>query len=48
MSAGPDGNFYVVVNQLHRHAALNGGTNAVAGPMRIVRFTPLAKATVGR
>jgi hypothetical protein len=48
LTAGPDGNFYVVVNQLHRHAALNGGTHAVTGPMRIVRFTPPAKATVGR
>ncbi len=48
LCAGPDGNVYVTVNQLHRHAALNGGEDATKPPYRILRFTPLAKATPGR
>jgi sugar lactone lactonase YvrE len=48
MSAGPDGAFYVSVNQLHKHAALNMGTDEYTKPFRVVRFVPLAPATVGR
>ncbi|MFM9959493.1 MAG: L-dopachrome tautomerase-related protein [Phycisphaerales bacterium] len=48
MSAGPDGNFYVVVNQLHLHAALNAGNAATTPPFRVVRFTPLSPAVLGR
>lgn len=52
MSAGPDGHFYVVVNQLNRHSVLNvgdaGPVDATKPPYRILRFKPLAPATVGR
>ncbi|MDZ4756111.1 MAG: L-dopachrome tautomerase-related protein [Phycisphaerae bacterium] len=48
MSAGSDGAFYVVVNQLHRHPPLNGGANTCKPPFRVVRFEPLAPASVGR
>jgi hypothetical protein len=39
---------YVVVNQLHRHAALNAGNQATKPPFAIVKFKPLAGSTVGR
>jgi sugar lactone lactonase YvrE len=48
LSYGPDGYFYVTVNQLHRHAALNNGVNETKPPFRIVRFKSLAPGTVGR
>jgi hypothetical protein len=48
MSVGPDGWMYVVVNQLHRHAALNAGNQATKPPFAIVKFRPLAGSTVGR
>lgn len=48
MSAGPDGWIYVVVNQLHKHAALNAGKAENAPPYLIVRFKPLAPGVVGR
>lgn len=48
LCAGPDGKVYVTVNQLHRHAALNGGRRDVTPPFLVLRFQPLAPATVGR
>ena len=48
ISAGPDGMMYVVLNQLNRAAALNGGKNESSPPFHIVRFKPLADVTVGR
>ena len=48
LSYGPDGYFYVTVNQLHRHAALNQGASTVQPPFLLVRFKPLAPSTVGR
>ncbi len=48
MSYGPDGYFYVTVNQLHRTAALNLGNVAIERPFKIIRFKPLAKGAVGR
>ncbi|MEM6456404.1 MAG: L-dopachrome tautomerase-related protein [Acidobacteriota bacterium] len=48
MSYGPDGFFYVTVNQLHRMPPLNNGEMAADGTYRIVRFKPLAPSTVGR
>jgi Major royal jelly protein len=48
MAAGPDGKIYVTVNQLHRHAALNGGRRETTPPFRVLRFEPLAPAVVGR
>lgn len=48
MSGGPDGCFYVVINQLDRHARLNGGVSAEQPPFLIARFKPLAPAIVGR
>jgi len=48
MSYGPDGYFYVTVNQLHRHAALNQGNSTVQPPFLLVRFKPLAPSAVGR
>lgn len=48
LSGGPDGYIYVTVNQLHRHAAINGGVDATEPPFEIVRFRPLAPSVVGR
>ena len=48
MSAGPDGHFYVIANQLNRHATLNGGLDETKPPYLLLRFKPLAPATVGR
>lgn len=48
LSYGPDGYFYVTVNQLHRHAVLNGGQAATQPPFLVVRFRALAPSTVGR
>ncbi|KAM3096118.1 L-dopachrome tautomerase-related protein [Phormidesmis sp. 146-12] len=48
MSYGPDGYFYVTVNQLHRHAALNGGRDVSKPPYQIVRFKPLSPSAIGR
>ncbi len=47
-SFGPDGYLYVVVNQLHRTAVLNGGSAATEPPYLILKFKPLANGTVGR
>jgi sugar lactone lactonase YvrE len=48
MCAGHDGKIYVSVNQLNRQAALNQGRADVTPPYRLLRFTPLAPATLGR
>ena len=48
ISGGPDGNFYVVVNQLHRHAMLNEGVDATKPPFVVYRFRGLAPAVLGR
>lgn len=47
LSYAPDGYYYVVTNQLHRTAALNGGTAAAQPPFGILRFRPLAPGVVG-
>lgn len=47
-SFGPDGLLYVVVNQLHRSAVLNGGNAATEPPYLILKFKPLANGTAGR
>ncbi|WNG41183.1 hypothetical protein F0U61_51375 [Archangium violaceum] len=48
LSYGPDGYFYVTVNQLHRHAVLNLGKAGTQPPFLVVRFKPLAPSAVGR
>jgi hypothetical protein len=48
LSCGPDGFFYLTVNQLHRHAILNGGKSEAAPPFLIMRFKPIAPSDVGR
>jgi sugar lactone lactonase YvrE len=48
MSVGPDGNIYLVVNQLHRHPALSAGEDRTKPPFRLLRFRPIAPAQVGR
>jgi sugar lactone lactonase YvrE len=48
IAAGPDGWMYVAVNKLHRSARLNAGVSEAAPPYPIVRFRPLAPASVGR
>jgi sugar lactone lactonase YvrE len=48
LSYGPDGYFYVTVNQLHRHGVLNQGNSTVQPPFHVVRFRPLAPSAVGR
>lgn len=45
---GPDGWLYATVDQLNRHAALNGGTEGGRPPYLIVRTRPLAPGAVGR
>ncbi len=47
-SFGADGNYYVVTNQLHLSAPLNGGKNASKPPFQIWKFKPLAPGRVGR
>ena len=47
-SFGPDGYIYAAVNQLHRSAPLNGGSEETQPPYLIVRFRPLAPGPVGR
>ncbi|MBA3394326.1 MAG: hypothetical protein H0T89_16895 [Deltaproteobacteria bacterium] len=47
-SFGPDGNYHVVANQLHRSAFLHAGVDATQPPFRILRFKPLAPGRVGR
>lgn len=48
LCVGPDGNVYVTVNQLHRHAPLNGGENATAPPFRVLRFPQAAAERTNR
>ena len=48
MSVAPDGSIYVTVNQLHRSAPLAGGEDRSEPPYLLIRFTPLAPATIGR
>jgi hypothetical protein len=48
LSYGPDGFFYVTINQLHRLAPLNGGRHEAAPPYLIARFKPAAPSDVGR
>jgi hypothetical protein len=48
LSYGPDGYFYVTVNQLHRHGVLNQNNTTVQPPFLVVRFKPLAPSAVGR
>lgn len=47
-SFGPDGHLYLVANQLHRSAVLNGGIAATQPPYLILKFKPLANGTTGR
>jgi sugar lactone lactonase YvrE len=47
-SFGPDGYFYVVANQLHRSAFLNGGVAATKPPFVLLRFRPYMRGRVGR
>jgi hypothetical protein len=47
-SYGPDGYFYVTVNQLHRSAVLNGGQETSEPPFLVMRFRPLAASAIGR
>lgn len=47
LSFGPDGRFYVVTNQLHRTAALNGGQAEAAAPFHVLSFAPLSDGRVG-
>ncbi|MEM7626137.1 MAG: L-dopachrome tautomerase-related protein [Planctomycetota bacterium] len=48
ISYGPDGFYYVNVNQLHRHPGLNAGVDASDPPYRVVKFKPLAPSVLGR
>ncbi|MFL5352296.1 L-dopachrome tautomerase-related protein [Archangium sp.] len=48
LSYGPDGYFYVTVNQLNRHGMLNQNNSTVQPPFLVVRFKPLAASAVGR
>lgn len=47
-SYGVDGYYYVVTNQLHLSAPLNGGKDASVPPYIIWKFKPLAPGRVGR
>ena len=47
-SYGADGKYYIVANQLHRSATLNGGTAATKPPFQIFRFRPFTRGRVGR
>ncbi|MEM9918904.1 MAG: L-dopachrome tautomerase-related protein [Bacteroidota bacterium] len=48
MSYGSDGYFYVVINQLHKAAALNGGKELASKPYKLIRFKSLGKNKIGR
>ena len=48
MSFGPDGNIYVVVNQLHLSPVFNKGKNLSTPPYYVLRFKSLADGAVGR
>jgi hypothetical protein len=48
LSYGPDGYFYVTVNQLHRSAVLNAGEETSEPPFLVMRFRPLAASAIGR
>ena len=47
-AVGPDGFIYVTVNELHRSAVLNDGTDVTRGEFKIVRFPPIGRAISGR
>ena len=47
-AVGPDGLIYVTVNELHRSPVLGGGEGEARGVFKIMRFEPLAPASVGR
>lgn len=47
LSYGPDGYYYVVTNQLHLTAALNGGQAEAQPPFHVLRFAPLSEGRVG-
>ncbi len=47
-SYGPDGYFYVTVNQLHRSAVFNAGQETSEPPFLVMRFRPLAPSAIGR
>lgn len=47
-SMGADGYVYLTVNELHRSAMLNDGTDATRGAFKIMRFPALGGAVVGR
>lgn len=48
LSAGPEGWIHATVNQLHKSAPLNGGTNTATPPFSIVRFKSIAPTVQGR
>ena len=48
LSYGPDGYFYVTVNQLHRSAVFNAGEESSEPPFLVMRFQPLAPSAIGR
>ncbi|MEM0941501.1 MAG: L-dopachrome tautomerase-related protein [Bacteroidota bacterium] len=48
MSYGPDGYFYVVVDQLHKAAALNGGKEGAQKPYKILKVEAAGKNKIGR
>lgn len=47
-SYGPDGYLYIVANQLHKSAMLNGGDMQAKPPFLVMRIKPLAAGVVGR
>jgi hypothetical protein len=47
-AAHPDGSMIAVVNQLHRHAALNAGEDVTKPPYLLIKFKPLAPSVVGK
>jgi len=47
-SFGPDGYIYIVANQLHRSAVLNGGESKTEPPYLILKLKALSEGTVGR
>jgi sugar lactone lactonase YvrE len=48
LSYGSDGYFYATVDQLHKSAALNGGTELATKPYKLIRFKSLGKNKIGR
>lgn len=48
MSVGPDNFIYVTVSELHNSPVLNEDVDAAEAPFYVVRFKPLAEASVGR